>query len=204
MPTTSSPTITLRPTDSPTKSPQQMVKVTTEVNLVITLRNTLNRNMTAEEELDFDRRLLTFLSEGLTLERDGVSVDKIDVWYQQRVDWDARRRVQEQLTTSSAITLILRVSHYDNLDKEVASVIVEFVEKAEVAIINLFRGDEGNMIFYMIDALKATAVDEVTLAPTPVPLLPVQQKAAVSANENGMSGGGMCTCSSRTFQLLCL
>ena len=104
-----------------------MVKVTTEVNLVITLRNTLNRNMTAEEELDFDRRLLTFLSEGLTLERDGVSVDKIDVWYQQRVDWDARRRVQEQLTTSSAITLILRVSHYDNLDKEVevASQVVE-------------------------------------------------------------------------------
>ena len=190
MPTTSSPTLTPRPTDSPTKSPLQMVKVTTQVNLMITLRNTLNRNMTVEEELDFDRKLLTFLSEGLTLESDGVSVDKMDVWYQQQVDWDGRRRVQEQFTTSSAITLILQVSHYYTLDKEAGSKIVEFVEKAEVAIINLFRGDEGSMIFYMIDALKATVVDEVTLAPTPMPLLPVQQKAAVSAN--GMSGGGMC------------
>jgi hypothetical protein len=170
MPTTASPTITPPPTVSPTGPPKEASE--TEVNLVFTMKNTLNRNMTSDEEKSFKEYLLPFLKKGLSLEGDGVRVDKLDVWYQEQVEWSRRklRDLQENQLASTAITVILGVAYYESEDEDVSDVIVNFVEKAEVSIINLFRGNDENLCLYPIDALKVKAIDQVTLSSVAAPV----------------------------------
>lgn len=191
MPTTASPTISPPPTASPTQAPKEALQ--TEVNVVLTIRNTLNRNMTADEERSFKDELRGFLALGLTLELDNVRIDKVDMWYQQTVDSDIRRlrKLQKQLA-STAITLILGVTYYES-SVSVGDVIVDFIEKSEVSIINLFRGNEANQFLYQIDSLKIRIIDQVTLAPAVAPISGVEPLGQRSAQKNlsgGSSGGG--------------
>jgi uncharacterized protein YggL (DUF469 family) len=171
-----------------------------ETNIVLTLRNTLNRNMTAEEEKGFIDEFLQFISDGLSLEMDGVSVLNVEVWYQQQVDWTERRgrkrKLQESQLATTALTLILQVRYFESSDEEVGDTIVTFIEKAEVSIINLFRGNEEYEFFYTIDALKARSIEQVTFAPVVAPSSVVgeissKQSANAQDETSGGSTGGM-------------
>jgi hypothetical protein len=199
MPTKASPTITPPPTVSPTGPPKEASE--TEVNLVFTMKNTLNRNMTSEEETSFKDYLLPFLKKGLSLEGDGVRVDKLDVWYQEQVEWSRRRLrdLQENQLASTAITVILGVAYYESEDEDASDVIVNFVEKAEVSIMNLFRGNDENLCLYQIDALKVKAIDQVTLSPVAAPVSVDEPKVAQRSEDNDADAGSAAGSKQCTF-----
>jgi hypothetical protein len=73
---------------------------------------------------------------------------------------------------------------------------VSFIEKAELSIINLFRGNKEYEFFYMIDALKARSIEQVTFAPVVAPSSVVgeissKQSANAQDETSGGSAGGM-------------
>lgn len=161
---------------------------------MLTLKNTLNRKMTAGEERSFKNEIKDFLSRGLSLELDGVKVNSIDLWYQEQVEWAGRRRfrqLQQQLASTS-ITLILGVTYFESPDAAVSDIIITFVEDAKVSIINIFRGNEAYPFFYQIDSLQVKAIDQVTLSPVAAPEMFVEQRIADESNtaSGGISGGG--------------
>lgn len=188
MPTTAYPTISPPPTSSPTDTPEEPIKG--DINVVVTLKNTLNRNMTEAEEESFKKDLLKFF-ERLTLKDDGAMVEGIEVWYQEQVDWDARRGLRElqQQLTSTAITLILELIFFES-NPDISGAIVTYLEEASTSIINLFRGNDAYPVFYQIDALKARAIDQVTLSPVAAPISIAEVQHRSTGQQGGTSAGG--------------
>lgn len=191
MPTTAYPTISPPPTSTPTKTPEKPIKG--EINVVVTLKNTLNRNMTATEEQAFQKDLLTFFNR-LTLENEGAIIEGIEVWYQEQVEWGTRRSLRklQQPLTSTAITLILQLTYFES-NPDISNAIVTYFEEASTSIINLFRGNDAYPIFYQIDQLQARAIEQVTLSPmaAPTPTAEVEHRSAdKQGGTSGTSAGG--------------
>jgi len=190
MPTTAVPTTSPPPSLNPTTP---IVSTEGEVYIVLTFENTLNRNMTSAEEKVLKERLLDFMSNQLAVEDYGVSVEKIKIWYQQQVGDRRFRRLQDFQLVSTAITLVLEVAHFQSSNKEAGETIVVFLEKTNVAIINLFRGDKEHPFFYQTNGLYARVIDRVTIAPTPAPISDAtrQQRSETQKASGGRSGGGL-------------
>ena len=191
----------------------------TEVPLVLTLRNTANRNLTAAEENEFK---YVKVCNGLFFQRyprlipnfgllsrdellaffflhawDDVKVEKVEVWYQQQVQWleevfERERRIQELAAT--AVSLILTVSHYgSHSDSEIGDKFVELLEEAEVQVVNLMRGREEFPFFFQVDAMHSRVIDAVTYAPVAAPGLEGKDAVAeiITQKSEERKGGNM-------------
>ena len=137
LPTTNSPTTSPPPTATPTAAPVKAME--SKVNVVVTIRNTPDRNLTAEEEKEFTNKLIGFFD----IQAEDVSVEDIEVWHQQKVDWveDGGRNLQQMVST--AITLIFTISHYgDSSVSEIGNKLVNLMEENEGELVLLLRGSE--------------------------------------------------------------
>ena len=162
MPTTEAPVFTLSlavSTGAPT------IARTTQVNILLTLRNTPNRNLTAIEESAFKDELIFFFRAW-----DEVQIDSIKVWDQRRVEWqsqDKKRRLVIEVTeakdlVSTAITLILQVSHDGNYaPEEIRNALVDMLQESELNAINSLWGNKEYPYFYWVDAIQSVVVDDI-------------------------------------------
>lgn len=162
MPTTEAPVFTLSLAVS---TGALTIARTTQVNILLTLRNTPNRNLTAIEESAFKDELIFFFRAW-----DEVQIDSIKVWDQRRVEWqsqDKKRRLVIEVTeaedlVSTAITLILQVSHDGNYaPEEIRNALVDMLHKSELNAINSLWGNKEYPYFYWVDAIQSVVVDDI-------------------------------------------
>lgn len=188
MPTTESPTSSQPPTMSPTQSP--MESIPTEANIVITLRNTLNRNMTIGEEEFFIYELLEFF---FLHTPETLTVDDARVWYQERVEWvaaDARKTrwlegLDFQEFESRAVTMILQAAYFEASfsEPDIGSAIVDIIQQNNEDFVIALRGGDA-AYFMQVGEIQARAIEQATVAPVATPAL---QAAEPSSSVGGMS-----------------
>lgn len=190
MPTTQSPTLTSPPTVPPTRSPVNSIPI--EVNIVLTLRNVVNRNMTTQEEEFFIYELLEFF---FLNSPENVRVNDAKVWYQQRVNWVDRksRRLQglgSQELASRAVTVILQVAFLEAglAESEVGRAVVDALQQSKEDLVISLRGGDASY-FMQIDAIQAEAIERATLAPVATPNFLAETKAVESSSN---VGGELC------------
>lgn len=190
MPTTQSPTLSSPPTVPPTRSPVNSIPI--EVNIVLTLRNVVNRNMTTQEEEFFIYELLEFF---FLNSPENVRVNDAKVWYQQRVNWVDRksRRLQglgSQELASRAVTVILQVAFLEAglAESEVGRAVVDALQQSKEDLVISLRGGDASY-FMQIDAIQAEAIERATLAPVATPNFLAETKAVESSSN---VGGELC------------
>lgn len=187
MPTTAAPAISRPLTVSPTLPP--LTATDTEVNVVLSLRNTANRNMTEQEEDDFVYELLEFY---FIHAYDFLRVKFAQVWYQQKIDWvDDTRKLRglqglsSQELVTNAVTVILQVTYFGAYPEEDISAAVTFIikENEEDLVISL-RG-KGTTYFMQLDAIQVKTIEQATYAPIASP------NTLTENTKQGSNAGGM-------------
>ena len=184
--------------NEPTAAPTPIPTSQADVYIVLTLRNTADRNMTADEEDELIRELTKLFSYYRYFQgKYEWSADKIEVWYQEQIDWQEdmeRRKMQESVgsdvMTSTEVTLIISTWYQGGFsESEIAEAIAELIDTKEEDLIVELQGQDEFPFFYSLDRIQSRTVDKVTLSPVAAPKPAEAMETEMAPQPTGPSSG---------------
>lgn len=182
------------PTTKPTSAEENIPLTEEDLYIVLTLRNTADRNMTDLEEqklIDELQELFSYFSyyQG----KWGWSAKNIEVWYQEQSK--QRRILQENIAfegiATSTITLILDTVWQGGFSaSEMGGAVAELIEMNQEMLIPSLQGQDEFPFFFSVDQIQSKSIEQITMPPVaaPIPASTIDNQPTLTPESGGSNG----------------